>query len=172
MQDNTRCIDTLEAYTIDAEGAWHKEFETNNNPSLWQRLLKWLGLYKCAGDALTNYAINELATHTGETYFYGSVGTSFASSTDYSLTDLVSPVMARELATVSYVSTYNTDPAYPDTVQYTIVMIATEDATLREAGLHSTLTGGYMGSRQTFTDWAITNGQSFAMVWKITYGRG
>jgi hypothetical protein len=172
MQDNTRCIDTLEGYRIDKEGVWHKEFETNNNPSLWQRLLKYFGLYKCAGDALTNYAINDLAVHTAGKYTYASVGTSAASSTDYTLNELVSPVMARQLATISYVSTYNTDPAYPDTVQYTIVITATESATLKEAGLHTTLTSGYMGSRQTFTDWVIASGESFAMVWKITYGRG
>ena len=36
--------------------------KTNNNPSIIQRIMKWLGLYKCAGDAMMNWGIQQLAT--------------------------------------------------------------------------------------------------------------
>jgi len=172
MQDNTRCIDILKCYKINEKGEWHKEFETNNKPSICQRILKFLGWYKCAGDALTNYAINDLAVYTGSKYMYASVGTSSANGTTYSYDDLLSPVMSRVFASAGFISTYNTDPLLPDTVQYTVVMVASGDYVLREAGIHTAITAGYMGSRQTFDDWTIANGESFAMVWQITYGRG
>lgn len=172
MQDNACCIDKLEIYRIDKDGNWNLEIETNNTPSIWQRFLRCIGLYKCAGDAFTNWMINDLAVYTAGKLTHASVGTSSANPTNYDLTDLVSPVMTRATVTTAYVNVYGTNATYPDTVQYTIVMTATGDYTLREAGLHTALTSGNMGSRQTFDDWPVTNGESFALVWKITYGRG
>lgn len=170
--DNIRCIDKLKLCRIKNGVIQDPDIETNNNPSLWQRILMWLDLYKCAGDAFTNYMINQLAVYTAGKLLYASVGTTGTGGSTYTYSDLIAPVMTREAATISYVSTYNTDPTYPDTVRYTIVMEATGDYDLKEAGLHTAATVGYMGSRQTFPAWAVTNGESFAMVWDIIYGRG
>lgn len=170
--DGTSCEDKLEIYRINKDGSWKLEVETNNHPSLWCKFLKFLGLKNYAGDALTNYAINDLAVHTGNKYTYASVGIDGSSSSNFDLNDLVSPVMTRTSAVIGYTSTYSTNATYPDTVVYTIVMTATGDYTLQEAGLHTAATSGYMGSRQTFSNWSVTNGESFALVWKIVYGRG
>jgi len=173
MQDNIRCIDVLELYRIDKEGEWHKEIETNNHPSLWQRFLKFLGLYKCAGDAFTDYMVNQLAVFTAGKAIYTGVGTSASSPTDYSLNDLVAPVMTRVAPlAITYTNVYGTNAELPDTTVYTITLTSSGDYTLREAALYTAFTSGYMCSRQTFPDWAVANGEMFAMVWKITYGRG
>jgi len=172
MNDKAKCQDIIELYRISDNGEWNKSLETNNHPSILQRILKSLGLYNCAGDALTNYAINDLAVYTASKYIYASVGIDGTSGTNYGYTDLKSPVMTRWSVTPSIVNTYSSDPLLPDTVQYAIMATSTGDYTLQEAGLHTTLTGGYMGSRQTFGNWPVVNGETFGMIWKIIYGRG
>jgi hypothetical protein len=172
ISDGATCTDKLELYRIE-DGEWIKEVETNNTPSVLQRALMKLGLYNCAGDAMTNYALHDLALYTSTKYVYASVGTTGTNGTNYTYDDLLYPVMTRFTATPALVNTYSTEPTtHPDTVQYTIIATSDGDYTLAEAGLHTTLTGGNMGSRQVFGSWSVTTGETFGMIWKIIYGRG
>lgn len=178
MMSKYGLIDKFELYRI-SNGKWDLEVETCNKPSVFTKLMCKMGLKNIAGDALTNYAINDLAVYLHGKYSYTSVGTNVTGNsgsgtpgTDYTLTDLDTPVLTRVAATKSYESTYNTDPLYPDTTVYTSVMTSTGDYTLKEAGLHTTLTGGYLGARQVFSSWDITNGETFGTIWKIINSRG
>ena len=173
MHDITQCLDVLEVYRRDKNTReWKLERKTVKNPSIFQQFLRKVGILKCADDAFTNWMINQVAQFTGTTLLYAGVGTSATSGTDYTLNDLVTPVMTRVTPTISYLNVYGLDATYPDTVQYVVIMTATSSYTLREAALFTAATGGYMGARQVMSDMAITAGEEIALVWRITYGRG
>ncbi len=164
--------DQMELYRIDKQGNWNLEVKTNNAPNLLQKILCKLGLINYAGDYLTNYLINDVATHLGGKYLYVSVGTSDTGSSDYTLNALSSQVMGRVASTNTYILTYGTDPAYPDTTVFTAIITSDGDYDLLEAGLHTTSTGGYMGARQTFSTWSVTSGEVFGIIWRIINNRG
>jgi hypothetical protein len=169
---NTGFHDKLELYRIDKHGRWDLEVETVKKPSVFQKLKCRVGLGNMADDALTNYAINDLAAYLSTKYTYVSVGTDATLGTDYTLNELVAPVMTRVAATKSFMNTYGTDVLLPDTAVYTSIMTSSGDYTLRESGLHTTITGGYMGARQTYYNWVVANGETFGMIWKIINSRG
>lgn len=166
--ENTGFSDVFSLHRIDKYGNWGKpKVETNNNPNVLQRILCKLGILNYAGDALTNYALGDLSTYLSTKYLYCSVGIDGTSSTDYTLTDLKSPVMARVATTNTVTTTYTTN----DTVQFTAIITCDGDYTLAEAGLHTTLTSGSMGARQTYYNWAVTNGETIGAIWKIINNR-
>lgn len=173
MIDNMGCSDRLALYRIDDEGNWTCEVKTNKKPSLWERALKRFGFYNCADDAMMEYALNDLALHLYDKYSFISVGESSASSTVYTLDDLVDPVMTRIAAsTATTFTTNNTDSDYPDSVRFVSLFVSDSDYTLKESGLHTAESGGYMGARQTFGNWDVATGDSFGVIWDIICSRG
>lgn len=169
ITNKSGCADIIELYRIDpVTGEWDKKVETNNNPSILQKLMCKLGLLNVAGDALTDYAINDLSTYLSTKYTYVSVGTDGTNGDIFSYSELLAPVMTRTAATVSITTTYSTN----DTVQYTAIITSNGDYALKEAGLFTASTSGYMGARQTFYEWNVVNGEVFGMIWKIINTRG
>lgn len=168
-KDRTRIIDTVEAYELNKDGSFGRLIlRTNNNPNIIQRFLMKIGKYKCAGDAMMNFEIQRQATSIYNYYGFISFGIDSATPTDYTLTDLKSPVMTRAIATKGYATTYITN----DTAVFTGVLTATGSYTIIETGLHDALTGGNMGARQTSCSIPTTNGVAFAMVWRVCVARG
>jgi len=157
--------------------------ETNNNPSIWQRfqivignflerifganLCVHLGLYKCAGDAMMNWGIQQLAISIHDTYNYISVGTNSGSPNDYTLNELLTPVMVRAPVTKGYDTTYIEN----DTAVFQGIINATGAYTIVETGIHDTLTGGHMGARQTSCSVVTTDGVPFGMIWRVCIAR-
>lgn len=160
--------DILELHRIDKHGRWELGVETNNNPTTLQKILCKLGIKNYAGDALMNYALSDLATYLSTKYLYCSVGTDGTDSTTYTYTDLKSPVMARVASTNTVATTYTTN----DTAVFTAVFTSDGDYTLQEAGLHTALTSGNMGARQTYYNWDIETAENFGAIWKIINNRG
>jgi|GEM_PF-6911425 len=168
MKDNMRMEDRIEVYDVNKDGSFGKcILKTNNNPSFLHRLLMRFGLYKCAGDAMMNYGIQHLATAIYSTYGYVSVGISSASPSDYALTDIISPVLTRMLATKSYETYYTTN----DTAVFTAVFTPDGTYTIVETGLHDAITAGNMGARQTSCSITTSTGVPFGIIWKITIAR-
>src|SRR5574343_487215 len=95
-----RVVDRVEYRRVNIDGSIDMSpegliMETNNNPSIIQRIKRWLGWYKCIDDAMMNWGIQQLAVSVYDTYDYISFGTSASSPADYTLTDLVAPIMTR-----------------------------------------------------------------------------
>ena len=142
--------------------------QTEVNLPWWKKIGKALGFYKCIDDALTDYAVTDLASYILLKYGYASQGIDGTDGTNYTLTDLKSPVMSRVTLTKSFDTTYTTN----DTVVFTGITTATGDYTLCEFGIHDALTGGNMGARQTSCTWDVVNGETFGMIWRIVVSRG
>ena len=142
--------------------------ETNNHPSIIQRLKMWLGLYKCAGDAMMNYGLQQLAISIHDSYGYISAGTSSSTPDDYTLNNLVSPVLVRVAATKGYKTTFITD----DTATFIGIFTPDGTYTIVETGLHTLITGGYMGARQTTCNIPTTSGIPFGILWEVCIARG
>ena len=142
--------------------------KTNNNPSIIQRLKMWLGLYKCAGDAMMNYGLQQLAISIHDTYSHISAGTSSSTPDDYTLNNLVSPVLVRVSVTKGYKTTYITD----DTATFIGIFTPDGTYTIVETGLHTALTDGHMGARQTTCNIPTTLGVPFGILWEICIARG
>lgn len=142
--------------------------KTNNNPSIIQRIMKWLGLYKCAGDAMMNWGIQQLATSVYNTYTHVSVGTSTATPDDFTLNDLAAPALTRSEATKSYITTYITN----DTAVFQAVFYPSGTVTIVETGLHTAATGGHMGARQTTCNIVTTVDVPFGIIWRVCIARG
>lgn len=182
MESKSAFIDKLELYRIDSRAIdgsrpvteselikrGTKDIETKVYLNPLEKVLKALGLYRCIDDALTDYAVSDFATYISTTYGYASVGLDGTDGTDYTLNDLKSPVMSRVLCTKSFDTTYSTN----DTAVFTAITTATSDYTLNEFGLHTALTGGYMGARQVSCTWPVVNGETFGMIWRIVASRG
>lgn len=173
MNESIRAIDRVEYRKVKADGTLDMSpegliLETNNNPSLIQRIKMWLGWYKCAGDAMMNWGLTTLTESIYDTYTHISFGTSDSTPADYTLNDVVSPIMTRVLAAKSYTTTYITD----DTVM--MVGILTPDAVYHivETGIHTAVTGGHMGARQTNCDITTVIGNPIGVIWYITMARG
>jgi hypothetical protein len=148
-------IDRVKLYDIDDDDVWHLKVATD--PVLCNAGTT------CANDAVTNYFLSDQAAYQISKYLYCSVGISDASGSDYTLNDLVSPVMTRTATTNTQTTTYTTN----DTAQYLAVITCDGDYTLTETGLHTTATSGYMGARQTFYNWSVVNGQRIGAIWEI-----
>jgi len=146
----------------------YKDLETKYNLSPFEKVLKALGLYRCIDDALTNYAVTDLATYILTKYGYASQGTDGTDGTNYTLTDLKSPVMTRVALTKSFDTTYTTN----DTAVFTGIGTATGDYTLCEFGLHDALTDGNMGARQVSCSWDVVNAETYGYIWRIVASRG
>ena len=175
MESKGAVIDKLELYRIDDPkyvtydpDHWEMDIETKYDLSPLQKVLKALGLYRCIDDALTNYAVADFATYIHDRYAYASVGTDGTSGTDYTLNDLKTPVMIRILCTKSYETTNVTN----DTAVFMAIGTATNDYTLTEFGLHTAITAGYMGARQTSCTWDVVNGETYGMIWRVVVSRG
>lgn len=138
------------------------------NPTILQRIKRKLGLFHYLDDAAMNYEIQRLATSIYNTYSHVSVGISSASGSDYTLTDLISPVLTRSVASKSYITTYIAD----DTVQMLGVFTPDGTYTIVETGLHDASISGNMGYRQTSCSISTTSGVPFAILWKVTIARG
>jgi putative Ca2+/H+ antiporter (TMEM165/GDT1 family) len=76
--------------------------------------------------------------------------------------------MTRVLCTKSFATTYSTN----DTAVFTGIATASGDYTLCEFGLHTAITAGNMGARQTSCTWDVVNGETFGMIWRIVASRG
>ena len=161
-------IDKLELYRIDVDGNWNKDIETNVNLSLTEKISKFLGIYKCIDDALTDYAIADFATYISAKYGYASTGTDGTDGDVYTFNDLKSPVMTRTKCTKSIDTTYSTN----DTAVFTAIVTASGGYTLTEFGLHDAETDGNMGARQVSCTWSVTNGEVFGMIWRVIASRG
>lgn len=165
--------DKLEIYSIDEMGHWNLEMETVYKKSAFERLGSIFKKKPCIDDALTNYGINDIAQHISSKYLYASIGISDSSPTDYTLNDLVSPVMTRMTTTNSLVNTYSLDANYPDTAQFVVIVESDSTYDLIEYGIHTASTAGYMGARQVAsTEFSVTSGETFGMIWKVICGRG
>lgn len=175
MEPNTDIIseskasasDIMEIYEI-KDGKWVKLCETNNNPTFFQKALSKIGLYCYADDALTNYALSDIAGYFTEKYTHISLGTSAATPDDYTLTDLVTPLPARFPVSATLATTHTTD----DTAVFTSIIVSPGDYVIKESGLHDALTGGNMGARQVCCDWTIQSTKTYGLIWKIVCGRG
>jgi len=171
ITENFGLFDTFELHRIDDDGVWDlkPEVKTKNRLNVFDKLFCKLGLRNYAGDALMNYALADLSTYLSTKYPYCSVGIDGTDSTTYTYTNLKSPAMARVATTNAVTTTYVTN----DTVTYTAVFTSDGDYTLQEAGLHIDLAGlTGMGARQTYYNWAVTNGENFGAIWKIINNRG
>lgn len=168
MDSKGAFTDKLELYRIDSSGTWSKDLETKVYLNPLQRVMKALGLYRCIDDALTDYAIEDIAWYLMSKYGYASVGIDGSDGTVYTLTDLKSPVMTRATCSKSFDTTYTTN----DTAVFTAITTATSDYTLTEFGLHDAETDGNMGARQVSCTWDVTNGETFGMIWRIVASRG
>lgn len=175
MECNGSVIDELKLFRIDDPTCieydpnhWSLDLKTEYKLSPMQKVLKALGLYRCIDDALTDYAIQDFATYIHDKYGYASVGIDGTSGTDYTLTDLKSPVMSRVLCTKSYDTTYITN----DTAVFTAITTADSAYTLCEFGLHDASTAGHMGARQVSCTWDVVNGETFGMIWRVVPSRG
>jgi len=167
--ERLKTIDTIEVYKVKPDGTLgNLILKTNNSPNLLQRLFMELGLYKCAGDAMMNWGIQQLALSVYNTYTHMSVGISTSSPSDYTLTDLVSPVMTRVVPTKSLATTYIAD----DTAQFLGVFTPDAIYTIVETGIHDALTVGHMGARQTSCSITTVPSESFAILWKVCIARG
>ena len=168
MDSKGALVDKLELYRIDNSGKWDMELETKVYLNPLQKVMKALGLYRCIDDALTDYALCDFATYISTTYGYASVGIDGTGGTTYTYTDLVSPVMTRVLCTKSFDTTYVTN----DTAVFTCITTADADYTLCEFGLHTAVTAGQMGARQTSCSWDVVSGETFGMIWRVVCSRG
>lgn len=142
--------------------------KTNNHPSIWQRIKRWLGLYKCAGDAMMNWGILKLSESIYDTYSHISVGVSSSSPGDFTLIDLVSPTLVRIAATKGYTTTFIEN----DTAVFTGIFTPDGTYTIVETGIHTAATGGNMGARQTTCNISTTPGVEFGIIWKVCVARG
>lgn len=181
MMSKGAFTDKLELYRIDGEldtskpitevdllEAGYKDLETKYNLNPLEKVLKALGLYRCIDDALTDYAVADFATYISGKYGYASQGIDGTSGTDYTLTDLKSPVMSRVTCTKSFDTTYSTN----DTAVFTGIGTATGDYTLCEFGLHDALTSGNMGARQVSCSWEVVNAETYGYIWRVVASRG
>ena len=167
MIDKSSVADRLELYRIN-DGEWTLEMQTEVNLPWYKKVAKYLGLYKCIDDALTDYAVQDFAIYIHDKYGYASCGIDGTDGDVYTYTDLKTPVMTRVACTKAYATTYTTN----DTVVYTAITTATNDYTLTEFGIHDALTGRNMGARQTSCTWPVTTGETFGMIWRIVVSRG
>lgn len=142
--------------------------ETNNHPSIIQRILMFFGLYKCAGDAMMNSGLQYITTCIHDYYNYISVGTSSSLPDDYTRSDLVTPVLTRALATKGYDTTFIEN----DTAVMTGIFTPSGAYTIVETGIHPLVTGGDMGARQTTCNIPTTSGVPFGIIWRICVARG
>jgi hypothetical protein len=165
--------DKLEIYSIDPSGNWTLEMETTYKTSVFDKITGLFHRKPCINDALTNYAINDIAQHISGKYGYASVGTSDTDPTDYSRNSLISPVMNRFTTANTLVNTYGSDSLLPDTAQFTVIVTSDGDYDLIEFGLHTTAVDGYMGARQVGSAaWTVSNNETFGLIWKVISGRG
>lgn len=167
MSNNVNRRDTLRIFNIEENGDWNLIQETVFKPSLWMRLKKRLGLCKFAGDRITNAGLAFAADLLIDNLHYISVGESGTTTGQDAFTDLQSPILTRSLATKSLKTTYVTD----DTAVFTGIFVSDGSHTIRECGLHTTITGGTMFARQTNCDITTTVGQAFGYVWEIANTR-
>lgn len=172
LNDGVRTIDTVEVRKVLPGGTLDMSpegliLETNNHPSIIQRIMKYLGLYKCAGDAMMNYGLQHLATAIYDHYGFVSVGTSAATPDDYTLNDVVAPVFVRVPAAKSYVTTFIEN----DTAVFVGIFTPSGSSTVIETGLHTALTGGHMGARQTSCNIPTTINVEIGIMWKICVAR-
>lgn len=127
---------------------------------------------------LMDYALNDFASHAVEKYKYISIGKSAATPSSTSLTTLVDESTAlRTAVTGSIVTVNSTNPTYPDAAQFTVIIQNTTGSSVSsyEAGLQTATYGGTgdkLGSRQTYTEWVIANGETVGIIWKIVPSRG
>lgn len=184
IAERLNVIDTVEVRKVKSDRLWKSPSEytiddldmspeglilkTNNNPTIIQRILKFFGLYKCAGDAMMNWGLQQIATSIYNTYTHISVGTSTATPDDYTLNDVVSPVLTRVLATKGYGTTFITN----DTAVFTGIFYPSGSYTIVETGLHDDDETGHMGARQTSCSIPTTTGVPFGIIWKVCAARG
>lgn len=142
--------------------------ETNNHPSIIQRIKMWLGLYKCAGDAMMDWGLQQLTISIHDTYSHISAGISSTNPDDYTLNALVSPVLVRVVATKGYETTFIEN----DTATFISIFVPDGTYTIVETGLHTALTDGYMGARQTTCNIPTTSSKPFGIMWEICVARG
>lgn len=175
MESKGAVIDELKLFRVDDSryrtydpDHWKLEMKTEYSLSPLQKVMKALGLYKCIDDALTNYAVSDFATYISTKYGYASVGIDGTDGTNYTLTDLKSPVFTRVACTKAYETTYSPS----DTAVFTGITTATSTETLTEFGLHDASTSGNMGARQTSCTWDVVDGETFGMIWRVVCSRG
>jgi len=162
-------LDTSKPITeIDLLEVGYKDLETKYNLNPLEKILKALGLYHCIDDALTDYALEDIASYLLTRYSYASQGIDGTDGTVYSLTDLKSPVMTRVSLTKSFDTTYSIN----DTAVFTGIGTATGDYTLCEFGLHDALTDGNMGARQVSCSWDVVNAETYGYIWRVVASRG
>lgn len=189
MKEKIGAVDTVEFRKVLPDGTLDMSpegliLQTNNDPTRWQRfqmalgnfldrirldsLCRRLGLYKCAGDAMMNAGLTHIATAVHDYYGFISVGTSSSSPSDYTRNDCVTPVLTRVAATKSYETTYVAN----DTAVFTGVFYPSAVYTIVETGLHTLVTAGIMGARQTSCSIVTVNGIPFGIIWKVAIVRG
>ncbi len=173
MNETIKVIDTVQVRHVLEDGTLDMSpdgliLETNNNPSIIQRIMKWLGLYKCAGDAMMNWGLQQLTISVHDTYSHVSVGTSSSTPDDYTLNDVVTPTLARVEATKSYETTFIEN----DTAQFIAIFTPSGTSLIVETGLHTDVTDGHMGARQTTCNINTTAGVPFGVLWRVCLARG
>jgi hypothetical protein len=173
INEKIKVIDTVQVRHVLEDGTLDMSpegliLETNNKPSFIQRIKMWFGLYKCAGDAMMNWGLQQLAISVYNTYGYVSVGTSSSTPSDYTLNDVVTPVLTRISATKSYDTTFIEN----DTVQFIAIFTPSGTYLIVETGLHDAETGGHMGARQTTCNITTTIDVPFGILWRVCIARG
>lgn len=164
--------DVLSVYKVNSDAEFtDKIFETNNKPTIIQRIKRRLGLCNYANDILMNEGLADIAAWIITRYDYMGVGTSSTGSSTTTYHDLVSPTFSRVAVSTAIETTYTAN----DTAVFTAVFTASSSTTLYEAGIFkdaTTATTDVMLCRQTFAAYAVTSGESFGIIWKVICSRG
>lgn len=95
----------------------------------------------------------------------GTSSTSFASSQTTLVAEIVDSGLERAAATVSRVTTTNTD----DTLQLTKTFTATGSKTIEEIGYFNAISAGTMGGRALTTTKTIANGETIVATYQIKF---
>lgn len=174
VSDSFQFKDSISIYNYDpiTGEIGDKVLETNTSPSILQKLMCKLGFYKYANDILMNEGLVDIAAWISSRYSYIGVGTDGTNPSVTTYHNLISPVMARSLATKSITTTYVAN----DTAQFIGIFTPGSSYTILETGIFKDLTtsvSDVMLCRQTISGgWSVTAGQSFVVVWQIICARG
>lgn len=134
---------------------------------IWLWILRKTGFGKCyADDIMTNLALADIADMVYDRYTHISIGTGQTPPAG-SDTALEAEIQTRVVATKSITTTFITN----DTARFEGEITALSDITIYESGLHTAITDGLMGCRETFAGMTILSGRSAMIVWELVFTR-
>lgn len=169
MHNGFRIYDRLVVRRIDDNGNIINERRTFDNTSIWDRILRELGITRCfADDLVTNAGLADVAALIRDRYDYMSIGTGFTPP-EVTDTQLESEIYVRALCTKTLSTTFSTD----DTVVFTGSFLPPYNIEVSECGLHTTAgpTNDILFARETFKPIEFVADQTTQLVWSVILTR-